>query len=105
MEGDDATENPDINIRCSSHIRKRPVKFREISEHDSDTDDIYSPSDSSMYHKVNLILGQRTTNGKTGYIVHFKGEPAHNAMWLSFDQLNDQAKETVFKYPPKTING
>ena len=28
---DDATENPNINIRRSSRIRRRPVRFREIS--------------------------------------------------------------------------
>ena len=49
---DDVNENPNINIRRSSRIRKRPVRFREISECDSDTGDIYSPSDSSMYYKV-----------------------------------------------------
>lgn len=91
--------------RPKRQVRK-PVRYRDSSNSD---DKLFYQStiDSSTddtYYKVKRILAQRTRDGKRQYLVHYKGEPAQNAIWTVLDQLNEAAKEAVTRRPPPTVD-
>jgi hypothetical protein len=59
-------------------------------------------SDTSKFYKIRRILGQRQGQNAIEYFVQFKGEPAQNAIWIPFHDLNRQTqKQVILKPPPK----
>ena len=88
--------------RPKRQIRK-PVRYLSNSEYGHQTS-VESSSTDSTYFKFKLILAQRTRNGNQEYLVQHKGEPAQNAFWTPFEQLNETAKQSVTKRPPPVID-
>ena len=93
----DVTEpQNDITRRRSTRKCNEPVRFRDYSESISET------SDTSKFYKIRRILGQRQGQNAIEYFVQFKGEPAQNAIWIPFHDLNRQTqKQVILKPPPK----
>ena len=84
--------------RPARKIRK-PVRYQSnISDYGGST----SETDTS-YYKIKRILAQRKRK-KPEYLVHFKGEPAQNAVYLTFDQLNAQAQKSVVDCPQLNVD-
>ncbi|KAK3097378.1 hypothetical protein FSP39_009117 [Pinctada imbricata] len=79
--------------------RRKPLRYRD-SDHVSS---LQSASDSGTFYKVKRILGQRTMNGKTEYLVHFSGEPAQNAIWTAIGDLNPKMQSFVKNNPPPVL--
>jgi hypothetical protein len=89
------------NLRRTTRIRKRPVRFRGSSfNSDGSSSDGQTLTESDSYYKIKRVLAQRTRNGKTEYHVQFKGEPAQNSIWIPFDQLNAYTQRAVRNKPP-----
>ncbi|CAG2243081.1 unnamed protein product [Mytilus edulis] len=89
-------------VRRSTRTRKRPIRF-QLSTLDTNSSDEFT-TQSDTYYKVKRILSQRKINGKTEYRVQFKGEPAQNALWIPFEQLNEHTKKMVQSKPPPCAN-
>ncbi|CAG2242619.1 unnamed protein product [Mytilus edulis] len=85
-------------VRRSTRTRKRPIRF-QLSTLDTNSSDEFT-TQSDTYYKVKRILSQRKINEKTEYRVQFKGEPAQNALWIPFEQLNEHTKKMVQSKPP-----
>lgn len=94
-----SVKQPD-NLRRSTRLSRKPVRFQASCNNESDFSDNNCTSSSDAYYKIKRVLAQRDRSGKTEYKVQFKGEPAQNAIWIPIDQLNSQAKTVVQK---KTI--
>jgi hypothetical protein len=88
--------------RSKRQIRK-PVRYLSNSEYGHQTS-VESSSTDSTYFKFKLILAQRTRNGNREYLVQYKGEPAQNALWTPFEQLNETTKQSVAKRPSPVID-
>ena len=74
----------------------KPIRYRHCDSHDTG----YSGSSDSSFYKVKKVLAQRGQGNKLEYLIHFKGEPAQNAMWLPFNCLNSCTKRIVLENPP-----
>ena len=89
------------NLRRTTRIRKRPVRFRGSSfNSEGSSSDGQTLTESDSYYKIKQVLTQRIRNGKTEYQVQFKGEPAQNSIWIPFDRLNAYAQRAVQNKPP-----
>jgi hypothetical protein len=88
MTGSDGSSNSDkelLSVPCSAAI-ELSMKLLSASwfETTSETE--------STFYKIKRILAQRKRD-KPEYLVQFMGEPAQNAVWTTFDQLNPQAQK------------
>ncbi len=103
------TSDDDIqNLHLSTRSRpkrqiRKPVRYLSNSEYGHQTS-VESSSTDSTYFKIKRILAQRTRNGNQEYLVQYKGEPAQNAVWTPFEQLNETAKQSVTKRLPPLID-
>lgn len=79
----------------SARTIRKPVRYMDTQVSGSE-----SSFSDSKYFKVKKVLAQRTVNDQTQYLVHFSDEPAQNAMWLDFDDLNSTTKQLVLSNPP-----
>ena len=71
-------------------------------DHASDSSSV--KSDSRGFHQIKRILGQRqNTSNKTEYLVHIKGEPSQEAVWVLKSRLDDKAKRKIKTNPPPFI--
>ena len=86
---DKPNSNNNSQLRRSDRLRRKPnMPFFDVStSSDSDTP------------KIKKILGQKEMSGITHYLVHMKGEPSENAVWLPFSRLNAVAKAHVTNNP------
>lgn len=85
-------------LRRSTRVRKRPVRFEGLSFDNASSSD-NGATTSDTYYKIKRILAQRTRDGQKEYKVQFKGEPAQNAMWIPYDQMNSHAKTVINRKP------
>ncbi|KAK3105335.1 hypothetical protein FSP39_022873 [Pinctada imbricata] len=83
-------------------IRRKPVRYRN-SSHVSDISDINSLSDKGKFFKVKKVIGQRGSNSDKEYLIHYVGEPAQNAVWTKWVDLNDKLKRVVKSNPPPIL--
>ena len=79
--------------------RKRPIRYRDSAHASS----VQSASDSGTFYKVKRVLGQRPKGGTTEYLVHFAGEPAQNAIWTPWGDLNSKTQNLVKSNPPPVL--
>lgn len=70
----------------------------------ADSSAYQSSSDDQNFYKVKRILAQRKRNDETGYLVHFRDEPAQKAIWTPMDQLNQHAQKSVLQKPPPSVD-
>jgi TATA-binding protein-associated factor Taf7 len=92
------------NLRRTTRIRKRPVRFRGSSfNSEGSSSDGQTLTESDSYFKIKRVLTQRIRNDKTEYQVQFKGEPAQNSIWIPFDQLNAYTQRAVRNKPPPRV--
>lgn len=91
--------------RRSARLRKRPIRFQGSSfDTDSSSEQDLETTESDIYYKIKRILATRTREGKPEYKIQFKGEPAQNAMWIPFEQLNQYARTLIQQKPPPCID-
>ena len=92
---DSSSTAPVENTRPKRQIRK-PARFQ------SGYDSTQSETDNN-YYKIKRVLGRRNREDPE-YLVQFKGEPAQNALWTKFNQLNPQAQKCVLDKAPPFID-
>ena len=69
------------NLRCTTRIRKRPVRFRGSSfNSDGSSSDDQTLTESDSYYKIKRVLAQRTRNGKTEYQGIIVGVSSRNSI-------------------------
>lgn len=78
---------------------RKPVRYKSYDSNYGDS--AISESDSTFY-KIKRILGQRNRQNPE-YLVQFRGEPAQNAMWTPFEQLNPRTQKSVVDKPPPIV--
>lgn len=94
----DEPSEPVIQRRPKRQIKK-PARFQT---NESNYNETTSETESTFY-KIKRILAQRKRD-KPEYLVQFMGEPAQNAVWTTFDQLNPQAQKSVVRRPPPIVD-
>lgn len=90
------------NLNRPVRKRQKPIRYR-------DTVDISISSEESslsedVYYKVKKIIGQRKNGDSVEYLVQFAGEPAQNAMWIPFSDLNTKARNALLKSQPPMLH-
>lgn len=83
-------------IRRSSRVSKKPNRLgiQSTIGHSS------LSSDSDGYHKIKRVLGLRKVGKSTEYLIQVQGEPAQNAFWAPFNNLDKKTQIKVIAYPP-----
>ena len=99
-ESDQQPLSPDTLPKRPVRTRRKPLRFRDSDHISSLTSGCF---DSGQYYKVKRVIGQRIQNNKTSYLVQFSGEPAQNAMWISWEDLSPKAKRVVKSKPPPIL--
>lgn len=94
----DEPSEPVIQRRPKRQIEK-PACFQT---NESNYNETTSETESTFY-KIKRILAQRKRD-KPEYLVQFMGEPAQNAVWTTFDQLNPQVQKSVVRRPPPIVD-
>lgn len=95
-----SSEKP-LVTRSRRRIRK-PKRYRNEEHVDPSA---LSSSNTDRFYKVKRVLGQRSRGKEIEYLVHFAGEPAQNAEWVTFRNLNTTTQRAVRLNPPKCIPG
>ena len=62
-------------------------------------------SDETGFHKIKRVLGQRHNNNQTEFLVHLRGEPSQNAIWVPLCKLNAKAQRAIQQRPPPILDG
>ena len=84
--------------------RQRPIRFQG-STFDSDSSaGNMTHTESDTYFKIKRVLARRNRNGRTEYLVQFSGEPAQNALWIPYEQLNPHTQQFVRSNPTPVID-
>lgn len=76
-----------------SRTRRKPVRFRDIDH--VDPNHLFGSSvssDENGHHQIKRVTAQKYTSRGTEYLVHLVGEPAQNALWIHFHNLNAKAQ-------------
>lgn len=100
MKSDTTTSAPLPALQRPTRFRQKPVRFRD-DDHFDPMADIHSSvsSDSDRLHKIKRVLAQRNLNKGREFLVQFKGEPAQNAIWVTFSCLNIKAQNAIQQRP------
>ncbi|KAK3096224.1 hypothetical protein FSP39_024622 [Pinctada imbricata] len=98
IQSDDSAKENVQPLRPKRLNRKRPIRYRN-SDHISTVPDS-SCSDAGKFFKVKRIIGQRGSDSNKEYLIQFAGEPAQNAVWTKWKDLNPKLQEVVKSYPP-----
>lgn len=91
--------------RRSDRRKKKPEKYGVFVNPSelSASDETSLLANKSGYYKIKRVLGRRKTNNVTEYLIQFAGEPAENALWLPFENLNARLQQSVLEKPPKLV--
>lgn len=102
MTSDTATSAPLPALQRPTRFRQKPIRFRD-DDHVVSMADTHSSisSDSDGLHKIKRVLAQRHLNKGREFLVQIKGEPAQNAIWVSFSSLNVKAQNAIKQRPPQ----
>lgn len=100
-----AAVTPVQEIRTSKRQVRKPIRFRDYNHVDpiEEVTGHSVSSDSDGFHKVKRILAQRLNGERREYLVHVSGEPADNAIWVPFSNLNAKARFAIEKRPPPLL--
>ena len=88
-----------VPIRRSSRIRNQsnrlgiPINLSDVMSSEDLSD--------NGYHKIKRVLGH--INNMQQFLVHIKGEPAENAIWVEKCKLSKKALSFVQEKPPPVI--
>ena len=86
-------------LRRSNRVRVPPKRYQEYSIYNTDS----ISEEPEEYYKVKWVLAQRKNNGMDEYFIQFKGEPAQNAQWIPFNQLNEYTQNMIHRKLPPSI--
>lgn len=92
--------------RKSQRNIKKPIRYRNsdhVNPFDMSSLDLTVSSDSDGFHKIKRILAKKNENDTVNYLVQIRGEPAENAIWVPYSNLNVKAKAAIKKRPPPNI--
>ena len=84
-------------------VRRKPVRYRNSSHVSAISDTNSSLSDKGKFYQVKKVIGQRGTDPNKEYLIHYVGEPAQNAVWTLWKDLNETLKRVVKSKPPPVL--
>ena len=84
-------------VRRSERLQN---KLSSKAEHIID----FSFSSDNDVCKIKKVLGQRSHDGLTYYLVHLRGEPSTQGSWVKASQLDYKAKQAIKNSPPPILD-